>query len=114
MKLISSVITTTLLLFLLLGGCSPSVSEDAWLHGTWELTHNPAMDDEDKLVFKQGGRMEILTKRGGRIPGVYEIKDRKLSFSLNAGRKLVESSFSISEDKSQLVYSNGAYYTKQE
>ena len=115
MKLLSTYSTAALLLFVLfVAGCSQSTPDYAWLYGTWNLAHNPAMDDEDILVFKSGGRMEILTKRGGRLSGIYEIKDGMLNFTLNAARKVVESSFAISEDKSQLVYSNGAYYTKQD
>ena len=34
--------------------------------------------------------------------------------TLDTGRNVIDVEFTISEDKSKLIYSNGAFYTKQE
>jgi len=91
-----------------------SGSKDAvWLHGVWELTHNPDKDDEDKLDFKDDGTVIVRTEDGREIHGKYLIDENHLKMTLAAPKNIVDVDFTISEDKKKLIYENGAFYTKQ-
>lgn len=98
-----------------LSGCSYSsgAKEAVWLHGTWELTHNPDNDSSDTLVFKDDGTVTVQTEDGRQIPGKYLVDENKLKMTLDTGRNVIDVEFTVSADKSKLIYSNGAFYTKQ-
>ncbi len=91
-----------------------SGSRDAvWLYGVWELTHNPDHDDSDTLVFKDDGTVKVQTEDGREIDGKYAINDNQLKMTLATPRDVIDVEFTISKDKSKLIYRNGAYYTRQ-
>ena len=99
-----------------LSGCSDSsgAKEALWLHGVWDLTHNPEHDSSDTLVFKDDGTVTVQTEDERQITGKYLIDKNTLKMTLDTGRNVIDVEFTISEDKSKLIYSNGAFYTKQE
>ena len=103
------------LLLACLTACSyTSGAKDAvWLHGAWVLTHNPEKDSADKLLFKDDGTVVVQTEDGREIPGKYLIEDNQLKMTLATSRDVVDVEFTISADKSKLIYRNGAFYTKQ-
>jgi len=98
-----------------LTACSyTSGAKDAvWLHGVWELTHNPDKDAADNLLFKDDGTVVVHTEDGREIPGKYLIDENLLKMTLATGRDVIDVEFTISADKSKLIYRNGAFYTKQ-
>jgi translation initiation factor IF-1 len=85
----------------------------AWLYGVWELTHNPDHDDSDTLVFKDDGTVKVQTEDGREIHGKFAINDNQLKMTLATGRDVIDVEFTISKDKSKLIYRSGAYYTRQ-
>ena len=99
-----------------LSACSAiSGSEDAvWLHGAWELAHNPDKDDADKLIFREDGVVIVQTEDGREIHGTYLINDLHLNMTLAGNNKAVEVEFTISGDKLKLIYETGAFYTKRQ
>ena len=103
-------------LIVYLSACSDmSGSEDAvWLHGAWELTHNPDKDDADKLIFREDGVVIVQTEDGREIHGIYLINDLHLNMTLAGNNKAVEVEFTISGDKLKLIYETGAFYTKRQ
>lgn len=103
------------MLFVLISACSyTSDSKDAvWLHGVWVLTHNPGKDDDDKLDFKDDGTVIVRTQDGREIHGKYLIDENHLKMTLVTPKNLLDAEFTISEDKTKLIYENGAFYTKQ-
>lgn len=105
----------TCLMALTLSACSyTSDAKDAvWLHGLWELTHNPEKDSADKLLFKDDGTVVVQTEDGREIPGKYLIEENQLKMTLATERDVIDVDFMISADKSKLIYKNGAFYTKQ-
>ena len=88
--------------------------EHKWLIGEWQLTYNPSHDDEDVLSFSSGGRLTIKTVGGRSIDGHYQIVDNQLIMLIPNGSRPIETSFKISEARDQLLFANGAYYTKGE
>ena len=84
-----------------------------WLHGVRELTHNPDKDSADNLLFKDDGTVVVQTEDGRAIPGKYLIDENQLKMTLATGRDVIDVEFTISVDKSKLIYRNGAFYTKQ-
>ena len=103
-------------LIVYLSACSDMAgSEDAvWLHGAWELNHNPDEDDADKLVFRDDGVVIVQTEDGREIHGKYLINDHRLNITLAGNNKAVEVEFTISGDKLKLIYETGAFYTKRQ
>jgi len=91
-------------------GCD---NDAVWLHGTWELTHNPDKDDSDILVFKDDGTVTVKTEDGREIPGKYLVDDNRLKMTLATARNVIDVEFTISQDKTKLLYQNGAFYTKR-
>ena len=77
------------------------------------LTNNPDKDADDKLLFKDDGAVIVQTEDGREIPGKYLIDDNQLKMTLATRRDVIDVEFTISADKSKLIYRNGAFYTKQ-
>ncbi len=108
------VISVLLLTVAFLAGCSDEgQSTPGWLKGDWVLSHNPQNDDNDMLRFLDDGVIEIVTEKGDVIRGHFIVKDRFLVMNLLAGRRAVEVTFSLNEDRSRLTYKNGAFYTRK-
>ena len=103
------------MVFVFISACSyTSDSKDAvWLHGVWELTHNPDKDDADNLDFKDDGTVIVRTQDGREIHGKYLIDENHLKMTLVIPKNIIDVEFTISEDKTKLIYENGAFYTKQ-
>lgn len=100
--------------FASLAGCFAEEKQDtSWVLGTWELTHNPEKDDQDKLVFDSDESVTVLAEKGGKLPGSYRYTNGKLTISLPTKRKTIEVEFEVSSDRSKLIYESGAYYTKK-
>ena len=87
-------------------------NDAVWLHGKWELTHNPEKDDSDVLVFKDDGTVTVQTEDGREISGKYLVNENQLRMTLVTARDIVDVEFTISQDKTKLIYRNGAFYTK--
>ena len=103
-------VIATLLLAAVLGGCADD-SDRNWLVGSWELAYNPAEDDEDVLVFHKDGSMEIQTIDGRKVTGRYQIDGDRLDLQLALATRILEVSFTISPDRSRLIFEKtGAYY----
>lgn len=101
-------------LVLMLMACSPGPdAASEWIIGTWALTHNPAQDDNDRLIFKSAGKLDIDTEKGRIIKANYLIQNDKVIIVFGSRGNPVETRFDISADKSQLIYHNGAIYIKQ-
>ena len=103
------------LMIVILSACTytSGAKEAVWLHGVWELTHNPDNDSADKLIFKDDGTVVVQTEDGREIPGKYLIEEDQLKMTLATERDVIDVDFTISADKSKLIYKNGAFYTKQ-
>jgi len=100
--------------FVSLSGCFEEEKVDtSWVLGTWELTHNPEKDDQDKLVFDFDETVTVLAEKGGKLQGSYQYTGSKLKISLPTQRKTIEVEFEVSSDRSKLIYESGAYYTKK-
>jgi len=100
--------------FVSLSGCFEEEKEDtSWVLGTWQLTHNPENDDNDRLVFDSDKTVTVLAEKGGKLAGRYQYADGKLKISLPTRRKTIEVEFEVSSDYSKLIYESGAYYTKK-
>ena len=100
--------------FVSLSGCfGEEKVNTSWLLGTWELTHNPEKDDQDKLVFDADDSVTVLAEKVGELQGSYQYVDGKLKISLPVQRKTIEVEFEVSSDHSKLIYQSGAYYTKK-
>lgn len=104
-----------LLAFAVLYGCSSGdeVAGASWLHGRWELSYNPANDDEDILQFLPDGRVVIHRQRGGEIEGEYALNDRALTMVMNVNARPVIAGFNVSEDHQRLIFDNGAEYRRK-
>lgn len=94
-------------------GGDDAAGQQAWLHGTWELAFNPDQDDEDVLIFREDGTVEIRTVDGRTISGKYRVEDRDLTLLLDVDRQPVEVHFDIAAEGARLVYVTGAWYRKQ-
>lgn len=103
-------------LIVCLSACSSlSDSEDAaWLHGVWQLTHNPDKDTSDKLLFREDGTVMVQTEDNQEIHGKYLINGHHLNITLATNNKVIDLEFTISGDKKKLIYETGAFYTKQQ
>lgn len=96
-----------------LAACSSDAARATWLHGTWTLAFNPAHDSEDVLTFHPNGKVEIRTADTHHIKGTYRLQDRDLLLLLEGRNGTIDARFEISPDHTRLVYSSGAYYTRQ-
>lgn len=103
-----------LLAVTVLFACASPQTTPEWLSGQWQLSHNPANEDEDVFYFKDDGKFEIHTEKGERFSGRYMLKDRFLIMYIQTGASQVEARFTVSEDKTRLEYKTGAYYTRVE
>lgn len=112
-RLLSGVLA--LLLSTMLAACDSSEDPGAqqWLHGTWELNFNPDRDDQDDLTFREDGTVRIDTANERIVNGKYQVSGNDLLLVLVVNDKPVEVHFEVSQDKSRLVYGNGAYYVKK-
>jgi len=99
---------------LILLGCSGGAQQTTppWLLGRWQLSYNPQQDDNDILLFSQGGKVRIETEAGRSLNGHFLIQQEQLLLLVQIGQRSVETRFRISEAKDQLIFSNGAYYMK--
>jgi len=115
MRYLTGSIALVIVLIPFIAACSytPGSKDAVWLHGTWELTYNPEKDDSDLLVFEDDGTVTVKTQDGRSIHGKYLIMDNRLIMTLAVPKNIVDVEFTISEDKTKLIYENGAFYTKQ-
>jgi len=98
--------------FLLLSACSGAnnAAEASWLHGTWEVTHNPKNDDDDDIEFLPDGKVFIKTKQGD-LEGYYALEGRLLRMLVTVNSRPIPTEFRVSENKDKLIFENGAEYS---
>lgn len=104
---------SALLLALVLAACGDPAAREEWLHGTWTLAHNPQGDSNDVLRFARDGTVAIHTENDQVIHGNYSVTADDLALTLDVDARNVDVHFEISDDRSRLVYSTGAYYTRE-
>jgi len=100
-------------LFITFSGCTQTSDDRDWLVGRWELAYNPEHDDEDVLLFKTDGSVEIHTVDGRKVLGKYLLTKNKLAITLISRRQPIDVSFSINPDRTRLRFKNGAYYERK-
>lgn len=98
----------------LLAACSGAddAKNATWLHGTWQVTHNPQSDDEDDMVFRDDGKVVIITQHGD-LEGEYAVAGTILRMLVTVNQKPVLTEFKISENKDKLIFKNGAEYSRK-
>lgn len=96
----------------LLAACSgaDNAAKATWLHGTWQLSHNPQNDDEDDMVFSSDGKVVILTQRG-EVTGEYAVEGSVLRMLVTVNGRPLMTEFRVSENKDKLIFHNGAVYS---
>jgi len=113
MKIVMSRILIVICLILTLNACSTEKSADtSWLIGEWHLSFNPRNDSEDILIFKPESQLVIMTVSGKELNGIYQINNDQLKMMIAKGTRSIETLFRISTAKDQLIFTNGAYYTR--
>lgn len=103
-----------LLLALALTACGDPAARETWLHGTWQLAHNPHGDSDDALRFAPDGTVAIRTENGSTIEGRYAVAGDDLALALRMDAETIDVHFRIAADRTRLVYDNGAYYVRVE
>lgn len=98
--------------FIFLSACSGANNgaESAWIHGTWEVTHNPKNDDDDDIEFLPDGKVIIKTQQGD-LQGYYAVEGRLLRMLVTVNGRPVPTEFRVSENKDKLIFENGAEYS---
>lgn len=102
------------LCFVMLSACSGAnnAAEASWLHGTWQVSHNPKNDDEDDMVFTDDGEVTIKTKQGD-LAGYYAVEGRLLRMLVTVNGKPVPTEFRVSQNNDKLIFKNGAEYSRK-
>lgn len=97
-----------------LSACSgaDNAAQASWLHGTWEVTHNPQNDDEDDIEFMADGKVLIKTAQGD-LEGYYALEGRLLRMLITVNGRPVPTEFRVSENKDKLIFKNGAEYSRK-
>ncbi|MBL4850778.1 MAG: hypothetical protein JKY90_00630 [Gammaproteobacteria bacterium] len=102
------------LCFVMLTACSGAnnAAEASWLHGTWQVSHNPKNDDEDDMVFMADGKVLIKTQQGDLV-GHYAVEGRLLRMLITVNGKPVPTEFRVSQNNAKLIFKNGAEYSRK-
>lgn len=102
------------LCFVIFSACSGSnnTAEVGWLHGTWQVSHNPENDDEDDMVFMADGKVLIKSKQGD-LKGYYAVEGRLLRMLITVNGKPVPTEFRVSQNNAKLIFKNGAEYSRK-
>lgn len=104
-------------LLMVLTACSqaptPADGDDnAWLLGTWELTHDPDQNPTDWLVFAADGQLTVKAPDGREFNGRYELHADVVKLAIEVEGKRLGIDLAVSADKARLSNESGAYYTK--
>ncbi len=87
--------------------------DSSWLVGQWQVTYNPAHDDEDRLIFLDGEQIRIEMSDGRKVEGHYRVINDDLILTLAVPKRPTEVHFRVSPDHQRLIFKNGAYYQRQ-
>lgn len=78
---------------------------DAWIVGTWQLSHDPDGDSKDKLVFNANKTFTNIASNGQKFNGKYEMMNGRVKVSLEKqGRPFMSFFLGYEKNKSGLHF----------
>jgi len=90
------------LALLLMSAAVSSATDQAWLLGRWEMTHDPDGGPKDWLEFATDGRVTSTKPGGQRVTGRYLASESEVQMNFKVGTLSVIVTLAADADKHHL------------